>query len=490
MGMQGMTRIACGIILFLAGVTGALASPWAEVGDNQLRADIELLAMAGVIDGVTTQWPLPWTSITRDLRDDSRLMGQPAAVQTAASRVLARADWENKKGLSQSATIDLTNDPSVVHGFDSLGRGDGQGAFSFSYNSDDFAGRLSVGAFTQTFRGHGTSFMPDESYAATKLGDEALLYAGWIDHWWGPGWISALSLSNNARPMPQIGIERLDTTESSWPVLNLLGPWQAEFFVGLLDGPRLQQNTLYNALRVTFNPAPGLEIGLARTEELCGQGHPCDPLREYFDLQNDPNHLNQTNDEGDIDIKYSHDLGGMPAQFYMQLMNEDSSPIVHSGTSHLFGATIFPDIGHENPFRLTLEYSNSISTTDIFSFGNYNYGFSYTSFQYPDGMRYRGRTIGFSLDDDSQLLSLQGSWRDDDGYFYELSLHHAVIGNHHLPQNNIVSPVPVIVNMAEAHVKVPWRHITLDLAGRLQDDQPRPARGFAASIEAALRLYL
>ena len=48
----------------------------------------------------------------------------------------------------------------------------------------------------------------------------------------------------------------------------------------------------------------------------------------------------------------------------------------------------------------------------------------------------------------------------------------------------------MIVNMAEAHVKVPWRHITLDLAARLQDDQPPPARGFVASIEAALRLYL
>jgi len=62
------------------------------------------------------------------------------------------------------------------------------------------------------------------------------------------------------------------------------------------------------------------------------------------------------------------------------------------------------------------------------------------SFQYPDGMRYRERTIGFSLDDDSQLLSFQGSWRDDDGYFYELSLHHAVIGNHHLPQT--IASVP------------------------------------------------
>ena len=43
-------------------------------------------------------------------------------------------------------------------------------------------------------------------------------------------------------------------------------------------------------------------------------------------------------------------------------------------------------------------------------------------------MRYRGRTIGFSLDDDSRLVSLQGSWSDSGGRFYELSFHHADVG--------------------------------------------------------------
>ena len=149
---------------------------------------------------------------------------------------------------------------------------------SVAYNSEYFSGRLALGGFSTDFSGRGTRLIADNSYVAVKLGD-ALIYAGEISHWWGPGWISALSLSNNALPMPQIGIERLDNSASDWPVLGWLGPWQAEFFVGLLDGPRIDSNTLYNALRVTFNPAPGLQIGLARTQEFCGEHHVCEPLR-------------------------------------------------------------------------------------------------------------------------------------------------------------------------------------------------------------------
>ena len=140
------------------------------------------------------------------------------------------------------------------------------------------------------------------------------------------------------------------------------------------------------------------------------------------------------------------------------------------------------------------EYANSLSTRDIFSFGDYFYGFSYTNGTYPDGMRYRGRTIGFSLDDDSTLLSLQGSWSDEAGRFYELSLHHATVGSSHSLGRNILSPTPVLINMGEARVSLPLamgeHRLKLDLAGRLQDDQLRPKSGFAAAIEASLRLDL
>ena len=178
----------------------------------------------------------------------------------------------------------------------------------------------------------------------------------------------------------------------------------------------------------------------------------------------------------------------------MQLMNEDYSWTSRSGSSHLFGASVFlPTRG--SPVKLTMEYANSIATKTLFSFGTHVYGFSYNNGQYPDGMHYRGRTLGFSLDSDSTLASLQGSWSDQAGRFYQLSLHHATIGNSRTPPGyNNISSTPVIVNMAEARLSLPLalnnRTFHIDLAGRLQDDQPRPHRGFAAAVEVALRAPL
>jgi len=49
-----MTQLRlCLALLFMLAPVAASASSWAEVGDNQLRADIEILASAGVIDGAT-----------------------------------------------------------------------------------------------------------------------------------------------------------------------------------------------------------------------------------------------------------------------------------------------------------------------------------------------------------------------------------------------------------------------------------------------------
>jgi hypothetical protein len=148
-----------------------------------------------------------------------------------------------------------------------------------------------------------------------------------------------------------------------------------------------------------------------------------------------------------------------------------------------------------NALRLTLEYTDSVPTVNIFSFGDVLHGFAYTNGQYLDGMRYRGRTLGFSLDSDSRLLSLQAAMNDSSGRFYELSFHHAQISDPLISEggpsaSNIVTSAPVVVNMGEARFSFPFRWMKVDLAGRLQDDQPRPHHGFAASIEAGIRIGL
>jgi hypothetical protein len=216
------------LLLWTAATLPSIASPWAEVGDNQLRADIELLQAAGVVDDVTTQWPLPWQSVLLDL-SRADVAAQSASVQAAAGRVLARAQAATAPGVAAWASLDATNKPGLVYGFDGMGRGEGQAQIALEGTSGIFSGRIALGAITQNYRGNSTKIMPDGSYGTVKLGD-VRIYAGYLDHWWGPGQISALQLSNNARPMPQVGIERAQTTASSWPVLRWLGPWRAEVF--------------------------------------------------------------------------------------------------------------------------------------------------------------------------------------------------------------------------------------------------------------------
>lgn len=468
----------------LTGLLPLSASPWAEVGDAQLRADLDLLQAAGIIRGLTVHWPLPWASLQNELAG-ADLGAQPAVVRAAAERVLAKAQDGITPGNAGSFYLDATNQASVVYGFDGMGRGDGQAQLSFEHNGDVFSGRVSLGAITRDFGSKPNKVMPDGTYLSLRLGD-VRLYAGYLDHWWGPGEISALQLSNNARPMPQIGIARASTDRSTWPVVSWLGPWQFEFFLGRLDGPQIQSNVDYSAARLTVSPINGLEIGIAKTEESCGQGHPCAPLRDYFVNMDFSNHPNNVNGEGAVDIKYGLDVWGIPFQVYAQLMNEDYSWLTSSGSSHLAGASIFLPAG-ANPLKLTLEYTDTIATKTPFSFGNDIYGYTYNDFQFPDGMHYRGRTLGFSLDTDSTLFSLQGNWSDAAGRFYELSLHHATIASSQAPHSNRVTTAPILLNMAEARVSLPWESLRLDLAGRIQDDQPRPHHGAAAAAEVALR---
>src|SRR5262249_55423876 len=148
----------------LAG-SAAQASPWAEVGDAQLRGDIEILAAAHVIDGITTHWPLPWTSLVARLQH-ADLGGQPAYVQAAARRVRAAADYQTRS-FQFSATVDATNTPNVVRGFDGMARETVEGQLSGEFVGSSTAVRLSLGGLVQNHTGV-AEFVPDRSYIAQR----------------------------------------------------------------------------------------------------------------------------------------------------------------------------------------------------------------------------------------------------------------------------------------------------------------------------------
>ncbi|WP_439814787.1 capsule assembly Wzi family protein [Zavarzinia sp. CC-PAN008] len=491
--MRVRIRLAAATCALLLGLPAALvtesrpaqASPWAEVGDDGLRSDIEMLAAFGLVDDMTTVWPLPWAGILRRL-ENTQIGWLPAHVEQAARRVRDRAKRELAPGVRIGALAGVTNRPAVVRDFGAGNRADYEAQVSLEFTGASTAGRLRLGG-QGMFGDDRGRIMPDGSFLAQAIGG-MVVYGGYMSHWWGPGQISALSLSNNARPFPHVGIARRDTAPFESPWLSWLGPWQAEFFFGLLDGDRIVADTYYNGLRFSFSPVEGLEIGLSRTQMLCGDGKRCDPFGTYFDLANDSNNINDTNDQGTIDIKYATHVGDYAVSAYGQIMNEDSNPIDNSGSSYLVGGSIWGPAWDDGAmFRLTMEYSDTRATEDLFSFGS-RFGFyAYNNATYPDGMRYRGRTLGHSLDSESQLFSIQGTLVDLRGWRYQLTYHHASIASNERRLQpfftNVVTTQPVTINLVESKVVFPVGATEVTLIGRVQDDQPRPRDGAEASIE-------
>lgn len=492
-GRRQMARIglACALAASVAAAwtAPAMAAPWTRTGDAGLRSDIELLESARLVHGITMQWPIAWSGLQARL-DGAALAEQPDYLRTAARRVQQAAEADSKSGFRAESFLDLTNEPGVIRGFDALGRQRAQTHLALGYHSDAVTLNLAIGAQSGNRYDRQTlSF--DGSYLAAQLGN-SIVYAGYLDHWWGPGWMSALALSNNARPMPQIGIMRSDPKPFTWPVLRWLGPWQAQFMVGVMDGPRTNRNSLYTAARVSVNPFPGFELGVGRVTQMCGTGISCSPLADWIQFSNNSNNVNNTNGQGMIDVRYSGTIGQLPFSIYAQEMNEVQSNPLPQEVTHLAGITVWSPLAG-GMARLTAEYASTVPTYQLLWGGIAAHGYAYNNYIFTDGTRYRGRSLGFSLDSDSELFSVQGDWRSESGMGYRLSFHsanisHPLISSYVPTFYNVVTTAPVHINMVEARMIVPFRSADLELAFRAQDDQPRPESGAIAAVELAIRI--
>lgn len=481
------------VIALCAGLAGggANAGVWTEDGNAGLRSDIELLQSVGLLDSIATQWPLPWGGILARLNDSAALSGQPDYILAAVKRVREQGRADMAPGTFRSSLVlDATTSPAVVRGFDALGRQPLLAQASMEYVGSSTVVHLNMGA-RSTSKGDRQVFDPDGSYIAQRI-NNTVVYAGYLTHWWGPGWMSALSLSNNARPVPQVGITRASTKPFESPWLSWIGPWQFEFFVGVLDGPRVARNTIYDGTRIAVSPLPGLEIAASRTDMMCGTGHSCKPIAAYFNPTNDATRLNGVNDEATLEGRYTGSFHSLHYAAYIQLMNEDTNIVTDSSTSHLFGASLWHPVAG-GTLRVTFEYTDTTPSWNMFG-GAAHHGYVYTNFQYADGMHYRGRTLGASLDTDSRLISLQGAFTDRYGVLYTATYHRVRISDPLNLSGNVVSAVPVSFNEGLVRVSVPLnfstRQLRFDIEGRVQDDQPRPDHGAQAAVEAALRMDL
>lgn len=481
------------VVAALLWTSAAGASPWLDVGDRRLRADVELLESRGLIAGPITTWPLP-AGFFANLQEGSSLLGEPLHVQAAAQRVL-RALGGPDGGLRPAGELRLASAPNLIRDFGDNARDEVDVRVGLDHDGERFAARLRVGAISAV---DGEGYRPtlDGSYASLLVGNWQM-YGGTIDKFYGPGQISSLILSNNARPFPKIGITRNspEAFETRW--LSWLGPWQLDFFIGLLEErDRLIRNVWVGSLRFEFMPVDGLTVGITRSVQFCGDSLGCNPLEAAFAINNVPGDRNNSNDQAAIEFKYVRAFNTVSFSPYVQFLNDDTGPFTHSYTSYLGGMRWAGPWGtNGTTWSFTTEYSDTRATNDWFEFDNRLAGFAYNNTEYVDGSRYRGRTLGFSLDSDSVLISFAGAMTDTAGRRYRLEYHNAQISSAELsnaPLNefyvNTVSRQPATVHQIETGISAPWRNFLFDLSVRWQDATPFPDRGPEFNVEAGVQL--
>jgi hypothetical protein len=395
----------------------AQALPFLAPGDGGLRHEVQLGADNGEIP-LSTTWPIPTLDLPADQRDALRGYNQPGSGSDAG--------W-----FMTSAT-----NPGKLRTFTDSARANGAGVQA-GWAAGDYAGgaiRISY----NTNPADGMTYQLDGTYAAWRMGNWWIT-AGKQDRWWGPGWDTSLILSSNAPPMPGIGIERASSKEQNWKGFRWLGPWHLVTFIDHMENHRPDfNNTLFWGARFTFAPVHGVEIGLSRTAEFCGQGHKCG-LSTLFDVftarsnrqvnplvDNDPTQIallakKQSAQVIATDIRWH--IGASPVSVYWQQLGEvfDDHNLRPRQTLQLLGMEFASRHILDGRLRTFLEMSDttcghlSFSSTDKGS-----YGCAYEKDTWQAGYRYHELSIGDSMDRDGLRFTVGGMYTDTAARHWEL----------------------------------------------------------------------
>jgi hypothetical protein len=399
----------------------AVAGPFAEVGNWQLRQDVETLFAAGLIRGPIESWPLAWAQIDEGLNAAKDGRELAPAVKAAVNRLdilSARAS----ETINVELLVAATNEPAVARDFETQARAVFDATGSVEWNTDVVSLKAAVGyRYKDLTPGQTQNYVNfDTAQAVVRLGGWALI-GGLNEEWFGPGRDGALLWSNSARPMPKIGLKRLNPKPIDFPVLRWLGPVQFEIFGGILNGERDDyQNIGIVGSRLSFVPLRGLTIGLQRSQMLCGEGRPCKIWESFVGFGNADNSapgdqqafLDQPGNQiAGWDISYVQRFGQYSAKLYVEAVAEDFDNVVLEQYMRLIGLSITGPVGTEGAsFVAGVEYANTLAQALID--GTQYPGSAYNNQLYFDGYTYLNRPIGYWTDGDSTNLAFTGSFTD------------------------------------------------------------------------------
>jgi hypothetical protein len=392
------------------------AGPTIAAGDLALRHDIQRLADAGVIKGPVSTWPLAWGPIAADIRVFDKEIELPADVLQSLSRLRARADWEMRNNeLRLRASASVAEDSTRIRSFQDTPRESAEIGGGMSWIGEGLS--ISLNGQIVDSPADGENLRADGSEVAVALGN-FVISANTLDRWWGPGWDGSLILSNNARPIPAISLDRnfTDPFTSRW--LSWLGPWDLAVHFGQFESDRHVPNARFFGMRLNFRPIPSLEIGLSRAAQWCGDGRPCG-LDTFVDLLLGRDNvgdegIDSSNEPGNqlagIDLRWAGRVFERPIAVYGQFIGEDEAGGFPSHYLGQFGIETSGMLGVRWSYRWFGEFAGTScafhQSTEFFNCA-YNHGI------YETGYRYRGRAVGHASDNDSRILSTGLMFSDD-----------------------------------------------------------------------------
>ena len=436
----------------------AYAAPsqvWAEVGDGRFRSDIELLADSGVVDLPLNDWPIPIADIDRVMSKVDREKLRAPALRAAYDRIESAIRPTNENGL-HVAEVDLAaGHPSLLRDYDTPAREDGDLSAEVVDYGYRWAAELN---FTYAVDPRdGQPFRMDDSNLTVRFGNW-LLSLNTLDKWWGPSYETSLILSDNARPMPAIELDRATSAPIDLPVLRWLGPWRFIMYFAAAEGHRPDvDDSLFFGNRISWRPLRFLEIAVERTTQWCGShrsdGAVCNltmfrnvlignDTTQYSGASEKPGHA-----EAGYEARLNSPWTAVPLALYAQIIGNDEIHRLPARLMKQQGIEGWLNLANGDTIKGFAEYSDSTCGAERSGPGSLGlapgmgpqYGCAYTNAVFFAGYTYRGLNIADSAGPDAILRTLGVRWDRGAGDEWQLKFQSG-----HFDRGDLVTPYNIV----------------------------------------------
>jgi hypothetical protein len=461
----GFAGLLTAMLCVFCGPPAAADAGWFESGDVVLRNDLLLLNDAEVIRLPVNQWPIPRAMVEFAMANAKSHFANNAAVSAALARVQLRlkpSDTRSSRGITFDSSL-TAGDPALLRGFDTLGRENAELRGRATYATGNRA-EFSLNVTGVANPKDGDEVRLDGSHATVQWGNW-LLSANTLDRFWGPSHVSSLILSNNARPMPTVMIERATAQAFDTKWLSWIGPWRMSFGMSQMEHSREDIDApLFMAWRFEIMPLKNLDIGFSRTAQFCGEQLDCS-WEVFWNMLigNDNVGIDATeeNEPGNqmagFDLRWSSPIGSWPYAIYGQYIGEDESSYVPAKYLAQFGLEVWKPLASGGLVQGFAEYTSTTCSANTGRGPYYNCAYNQGRFNV-EGYRYHARSIGYSADRDSENYILGGSFTSPGGEIWSATARTSRLNRDDFGDVlNTVASVPTTYNSLEFGWRGTWR---------------------------------